>query len=172
MIIKKIIVGTLQENCYLIINDKNVLIVDPGDEFEKIDNKIKDNNLNPIGILITHRHFDHIGALNELINKYSITVCDYQNKIKFPYFVFKIIDTPGHTSDSITYYFEKEKIMFTGDFLFKLSIGRTDLPSGSYDDMLKSIDNIKKYKEDIIIYPGHGEKTSLNIEKMNNEFFQ
>ena len=66
MVVKKIVVGNLEENCYLIIKDKSCIIVDPGDEFHKIDETIKKLSLNVVAVLITHAHFDHIGALEEV----------------------------------------------------------------------------------------------------------
>ena len=61
--------------------------------------------------------------------------------------------------------------MFTGDFLFKETVGRTDLEYGNLNEMKESIKKIKKYDNDIVIYPGHGEKTTLGYEKENNEYF-
>lgn len=77
---------------------------------------------------------------------------------------------PGHTNDSLSYYFYKENIMFTGDFIFAGSIGRTDL-GGNSNDMKNSINKIKKYSDNIKIYPGHGDTTSLIDEKVNNVYF-
>ena len=82
---------------------------------------------------------------------------------------FDVIYTPGHTDDSITFYFEKEKVMFVGDFIFKGSIGRLDF-GGNETDMKNSLKLIKKYPDDIIIYPGHNESTILGLEK-NNYYF-
>ena len=159
MNIKRIVVGYLQENCYILEKNGQVLIIDPGDEFAKIDAQIKGD---VVGIIITHKHFDHVGALNELINKYHVEV----NKYEFKDFNFKVIFTPGHSWDSKTYYFEEDKIMFTGDFIFKGTIGRTDL-GGSDKDMMKSLKMIMTYPDDIVIYPGHGEATNLGVEKQN-----
>lgn len=173
MYIKKLVLGELEENCYILIKDKNCLIVDPGDEFYKIDNYISKNKLKVLRILITHRHSDHIGALNDCIDKYKCEIIDYNSKsiniIKD--FKFKIIKTEGHTDDSITFYFENEKVMFVGDFIFLNSIGRTDLISGNIYKMKESIKKISEYDNDIIIYPGHGLKTTLGHEKKNNPFF-
>ena len=91
---------------------------------------------------------------------------------KIDNFTFEVITTFGHTMDSITYYFREDKIMFTGDFLFYGTIGRCDLPESNYDVMLKSIEKIKKYDDDIVIYPGHGIKTKLGYEKLNNPYFK
>lgn len=173
MKIEKLIVGNYQTNCYILTNNNNCIIIDPGDEFEKIKKSIKEKNV--VAILITHRHFDHIGALKELTKFCNCEVYEYQNleekEYKINDFTFNVIYTKGHTDDSVTFYFEKEKIMFTGDFLFENSIGRTDLPTGNFNEMLKSIELIKNYDDDIIIYPGHGNKTKLGLEKINNYWF-
>ena len=160
MKIKTIKVGYLQTNCYIIIEDKDALVIDPGDEYEKIKQEIKDLNIE--AIIITHRHFDHIGALKYFEN---IKIYDNQNleekNYKIKNFEFQIIKTKGHTEDSISIYFEKEKIMFTGDFIFQNSIGRTDMDTGNMQQMKNSIEKIKKYPKDIKIYPGHGNTTNI-----------
>ena len=73
--------GYLRENCYIIHNDKDALIVDPGSEGKRIINEIEKNKLNVVGILITNYHFDHIGALDELKDKYNCIVVDYKNRV-------------------------------------------------------------------------------------------
>lgn len=171
MRIKIVQVGELDENCYIVEKNNKCLIIDPGSEF----NKIKENiDKEVIGILITHSHYDHVGALKEAKNYYNIKVYEYKNlkegKITIGPFDIEVIYTKGHTNDSVTYYFKEEKIMFTGDFIFKNSIGRTDL-GGNTKDMIESINKIKHYDDSIIIYPGHGEYTTLSSEKENNEFF-
>lgn len=184
MEIIKIVVGDLRENCYLLIKDNNVIVIDPGDEAEKIINKI--GNLKVLAILITHAHFDHVGALDELINKYNTNVyynninneMHYKNlinvkedKYEIEDYKFEVIYTPGHRNDLVTYYFYEDNIMFTGDFLFKDTIGRTDLEYSSIDDMEKSLKKISKYN-DAVIYPGHGSSTFLEYEKKNNDFLR
>lgn len=168
MEIKTVKVGYLQTNCYIIKNN-NIIIIDPGDEYEKIKNEISGNIS---GILITHNHFDHIGALKQFKNT---KIYDYNNLKEQIYniddFKFEVIYTKGHTDDSISFYFEEEKAMFTGDFVFKQSIGRTDLETGSNEEMKKSIEKLKKYPKDITLYPGHGDKTTLEEEIKTNPFF-
>ena len=173
MKIDKVKVGYLETNCYIVSIENECLIIDPGDEIDKIINKI--GNLKPVGIIITHYHFDHIGALNELIKKYNIKVYDYkldEKEYSINNFKFKVIHTKGHDNTCITIYFEKEKIMFVGDFIFKDSIGRVDLDNSDEFDMFKSINKIKKYPNDITLYPGHGEITNLGYEKENNIYFK
>ena len=161
-------VGYLETNCYILSCNNHVLVIDPGDDYNRIVAKIGDRIID--GIIITHNHFDHIGALKYFNN---VDVYDYANidDFKSDYFKFKVIKTPGHTKDSITLYFESEKLMFVEDFIFKDSIGRTDLDSGNDLDMQASIELIKKYPKDIIIYPGHGDKTSLGYEIEHNYYF-
>lgn len=172
MKIKKIVTGSLEENCYILINDNDCLVIDPGDDFYKIKEEIKDLNL--LAILVTHHHFDHVGALSELLNYKNVQIYDYnleEKEHKINKFKFDIIKTPGHTNDSITFYFKEENVMFTGDFVFKGTIGRTDFPTGDMDTMLDSIEKIKKYDKNIILYPGHGDDTTIDYEINNNYFF-
>ena len=167
-------VGYLRCNCYLLSKENEVLIIDPGDEADKIIKLI--GNKKVIGIIITHYHFDHIGAIDELINKYQTKVYDINNLNeginKIDNFNFEVIYTPGHKEDLITIYFKEEKYMFCGDFIFKDSIGRCDLPGGNLNEMIKSIKKIEMYPKDTIIYPGHGPKTTLGYEINNNPYFK
>lgn len=166
-------VGFLKCNCYLINKNNKYLLVDPGDDLPYIEEFIKDKDI--VGILVTHSHFDHVACVEDLVDKYNYKVYDLNNLQeginKIEDFEFEVIKTFGHTMDSVCYYFREDKIMFTGDFLFKGTIGRCDLVNSDYDEMLKSIFKIKKYDDDIIIYPGHGVKSSLRIEKSNNPYF-
>ena len=84
----------------------------------------------------------------------------------------KVLETPGHTRGSITYYFAQSKIMFTGDFLFHTSAGRCDLPSGNNQQMDKSFMKIKEYDPEIKIYPGHGPSSTLEEELKVNPFLR
>lgn len=156
-------VGSLETNCYILTNKNNeVLIIDPGDEFNKIKENI--NGRKVVGMLITHEHFDHIGALEEVKKEYLCNI----NNFNIKDFNFEVVEVPGHRFDSKAFYFEEENIMFTGDFLFKGTFGRIDLPGGSAIDMLNSLRKIKKYPENIIIYPGHGNKTLLNYKEIDS----
>ncbi len=173
MVIEKIVVGSYLENCYILSIGSNCIVVDPGDDYLRIDEKI--NGKNVLAVLITHRHSDHIGALEDIIRKYNPIIYEYKNVQEKNYvidkFSFDVIYTPGHTNDSVTYYFKSEKVMFTGDFVFENSIGRTDLPTGDYNKMVDSINLLKKYPDDITLYPGHGNYTTIGIEKINNYWF-
>lgn len=160
MKIDRVIVGDLETNCYIVSKNNNCIVIDPGDEYNKIKKHIGNKNI--IGVFVTHYHFDHIGALkyfdkNLIYDRYNLEEKEYN----ISDFCFEIIYTPGHKDDSITIYFKKQNIMFTGDFIFKGAIGRTDLPKGDINEMIKSLNKIKSYPKDTIIYPGHGEYTKL-----------
>jgi len=83
----------------------------------------------------------------------------------------KFLFTPGHTPGEICIYLEKENICITGDVLFNESIGRTDLWGGDYDTLIDSIENrLLILPDDVVIYPGHGETSTIGYEKQNNPF--
>jgi len=170
MKIEKVVVGPLEENCYILDIDNKVLVVDPGDEYDKINKKI--NGREVLGILITHKHFDHIGALKQFKN---IKVYSYDNLKEKEYnigpFSFEVIFNPGHSSDSVSYYFKKDNSLLCGDFIFYHNIGRCDLPTGNMNEMLESIEKIKKLPNSTILYPGHGIDTTIKEEKLNNYYF-
>ena len=164
---KVIRVGFLKTNCYILSKDNKEIIIDPGADAKEILNNCND----VIGILITHKHPDHIGALKNILKKTNDPIIEnLEGKKEIGPFKFEIIKTPGHTDDSVTYYFEEDNIMFTGDFLFKDTVGRTDLPTGNINVMNESIEKIKKYP-DCKVMPGHGRETTLNYEKENNIYF-
>ncbi len=170
MNIKTLKVGPLETNCYILTKDNNQLIIDPGDNSKEI---IKNIDKNLIGILLTHRHPDHIGALNTIKEYFNVKVYDKSNLKeginKINNFQFEVIYNPGHTFDSISFLFNKD--LFSGDFIFKDSIGRTDL-GGNRIDMINSITKILNYSTDLIIYPGHGPKTILKNEIEMLDYFK
>ena len=172
MNIVRIINGYLEENCYIIHDGKHALIVDPGSEKEKVINKINELNLKVVGFLITHYHFDHVLILDELNSVYKTKIYDYRSNSKqiINNFNFQIIKNYGHTLDSVSFLFVKEKIMFTGDFLFKETIGNYEIVNENI--MYESLKNIKKLDKSIIIYPGHGDKSSVGYEIDNNPFLR
>lgn len=162
---------------------------------------IDSHRLVPIAILNTHAHPDHIARADDLMNYYNIPFFLHEEEkdfldeffnfglmigfkdfkmpekvnyiksgsFKFDEFVFDIFHTPGHTKGSICVLFDKQLI--SGDTLFCGSIGRTDLPGGSINEMNQSIAVLKELDEDIIVYPGHGEQTTIKNEKENNPYF-
>ncbi len=169
-------VGELNTNCYILYLDNKCLVIDPGDDENFIVGRIKEMGVSLVAVIVTHNHPDHNKCADSIAKIYGVNVYDFNNLFEQEHYInpfkFRVIYTPGHTSDSITLYFKDYDVMFTGDFLFKDDIGRTDLPTGNFQDMIESIRKISEYSDDIIIYPGHGKKTTLGHEKKFNENFR
>ncbi len=84
---------------------------------------------------------------------------------------FKLIATPGHTQGSCCYYFEEANMLISGDTLFEESVGRTDLPTGSMSTLVRSVkDKLFELSDDVVVYPGHGDSTTIGHEKKYNPF--
>ena len=165
------IIPCLQDNySYLIIDESNktASVVDPS-EAKPIINFIEKENINLKYILNTHHHYDHIGGNKDLKKKYNSVVIGYKddasripgidillnnNQIwKADNFEAKIMHIPGHTTGHISFHFFKEKLIFTGDTLFSLGCGK--IFEGTYEDMFRSLNQIKKLPQDTKIYCGH-----------------
>ncbi|MDQ0197308.1 MBL fold metallo-hydrolase [Neobacillus ginsengisoli] len=199
--------GVLQTNCYIIENtDQSCLIFDPGSEGKKLINWLTKRSLKPDAIFLTHAHFDHIGAVDEVRDKYKIPVYIHEEEetwlvdpklngskfftmqnliqarpadfilkkeeaIKLGDFEFFVYETPGHSPGSVSYYFEKEGFVVSGDALFKSSIGRTDLPGGNQSQLLKSIhEKLLFLPEETEVLSGHGPITTIGEEMDSNPF--
>lgn len=169
---EKIVTGLLDENCYVLKKNGTCLVVDPGDDYHKIKDVVGDDKV--LAVLLTHSHFDHIGALRNFLTKRSVKIFKKSSVEEKEYqigdFSFQVIYTPGHSKDSISFYFKEEKLMFVGDFVFKESIGRCDLPGGSEEEMRESLSKIKGYPVDVTLYPGHGDATTLDYEFSHNPY--
>ncbi len=167
MIVKRIVVGSLKENCYVVINEKQeALIIDPGDEVERILDFVGDYSV--VGILVTHFHFDHVGALGQLEQFFSLKA----NCVKEHHFTYETILTPGHTKDSVSFYFPEISAVFVGDFIFERGIGRTDL-GGNEKDMISSLNSfLNRFSDEILLYPGHGNSTTLGQERKFLEYIK
>lgn len=192
MKIKKLTLGAMAANCYIVKKNNQVVIVDPGDNPEIIIDNV--NKEEVLAILLTHGHFDHIGALNSvakvfkcpvfaskqeetLLNNPSMSFYDEKITADITYIDssftigdFNIIlhHTPGHTQGSVMYQIENH--LFTGDTLFDEAIGRIDLPSGSILEMRKSLQYIKQLDPMLIIYPGHNQISSLKKQLKFNPY--
>ena len=170
MEIKKVI----DENCYVLIKNNTAIIIDPGDDYLDIKEAIGENKV--LAVLITHSHFDHIGALRNFLTKRSIKIFKKSSLEEKEYtigdFKFKCIYTPGHSKDSVSFFFEENNCMFVGDFIFKESIGRTDLPGGDNNDMKESLNKLLTFNESITLYPGHDDETTLKYEKEHNPYLK
>ena len=183
-----------QENCYIIFDDKDSIIIDPGDDFDLIDNAITQNELVPSAVLLTHGHFDHVGAVKSLKEKYNIKVYMNSDDLELLSFMrtkdfdidvdiknleeifvgnikIKCIKTPGHSKGSVCYIIDD--FLFSGDTLFAGSIGRCDLPGGSPVALLNTLSTIVvKLDDKFIVLPGHGEKSTIAEEKSRNLYLK
>jgi hydroxyacylglutathione hydrolase len=172
------IIPCLNDNYSYLIKDNQtniVAIIDPS-EFDKCDKKINERHKKLDFILNTHHHFDHIGGNVELKTKYGSKILGYEKdkkripeidillkdgqEFKIGNLDFKTVFIPGHTSGHIAFYFEKEKVIFTGDTLFSLGCGRVF--EGTYKQMFNSLNKIKCLPGDTKVYCGH-EYTKSNL---------
>jgi len=171
MTIHKIVVGALETNCYILHRSPTstqCVIMDPGDEADKILDFIEKNNLKPTKILLTHDHFDHVGALDEIKDYFHVST--YRSLTSIGWLGLKMIKTPGHTPDSVCFVDEKEGVIFSGDTLFRQGIGRTDLEGGDYNQIQESLKKLMQYPDHFKVYPGHGPETTIGEERKANPF--
>lgn len=170
MKIKRVVVGLLKTNCYVLVDKGKAIVIDPGDEMDRIKKAVGLRKI--VGVLLTHNHLDHARLIDEFDPKIVYRFDNLEEKeYKVGPFVFEVIFTPGHTKDSVSFYFREENVLFGGDFVFRLGIGRSDLGDGDYKEILRSVDKIKEYPKDMIIYPGHGTDTTLKYEMKNSLYF-
>ncbi len=203
MIIKRIVVGPLEENTYIIGDkeSKEAIVVDPGDEPDRIMEEIRGSALRVVAIVCTHAHFDHIGAAGDIRKETGAEILLHKNDIEAydlakdqaalwgfsiddlpspDRFVdegdeiaagglkFKVMHTPGHSRGSISLY--GEGIVITGDTMFQGSVGRTDFPGGSIDELRKSFRRLIELPDETRVYSGHGPETTIGREKRENFF--
>ncbi len=197
MDIQTIKVGILQTNCYVLSINEKVIVIDPGAKAERILTAINEREV--IAILLTHAHFDHIGALNELLTHFTCPVylheddepllsnpelnysfpkrfvvdadtIHYTNNLQIGEFKIEVIETPGHTEGSVCLIIENN--LFSGDTLFMQSVGRTDLKTGNPTKMKQSLRKLKALDQNYVVYPGHDEHTTLDQEKKYNIYLK
>lgn len=196
MKIDKYVLGPLATNTYMLSIGNDCLLIDPASKTEKIVSLLGDYNL--LGILLTHGHFDHIKAVDGLYGLYHCPVYLHKDdeelardkksgedfglvaylsvpsihidegKYSIGPFNFEVIYTPGHTKGSVLYCFDDD--IFTGDTLFKCSIGRTDLKGGSESQIRESLRVFSRFNKDYVIHPGHEDETTLSFELMHNPY--
>ena len=200
MEIKRITVGNLEENCYLITEADEAAIIDPGSESEVLLEKIGACGVKLTKILLTHGHFDHIGAVCEIKERTGAKIYMHEGDAKMPFdtelnlgymndekvkpFAVdnylshgdilsightegRVYHTPGHSDGSVCFLFDEN--LFCGDLLFKNSIGRFD--RGNLRAELKSLKFLMDNLDDnVIVYPGHGPKTTVGDERRNNPY--
>ncbi|MDR1614315.1 MAG: MBL fold metallo-hydrolase [Campylobacteraceae bacterium] len=185
--------GVLETNCYIIWLPEGEIIIDPGMDAAEW---VIENVQNPIAIFNTHGHFDHVWSNCELQTKLKIplytpkpdifmllndpfgygmdsSVPDFEVKEDEKFEIggteVEFLHFPGHTPGCSA--IKIDGALFSGDFIFKNSIGRTDFPYSSPKDMKKSILKFLKIKENLKIYPGHGESTTVKAEQKSLPFW-
>jgi hydroxyacylglutathione hydrolase len=209
--VKTFTFNPVQENTYLLYNDQNkAIIIDPGCYFsaeqETLKKFIEDTQLEPVRLLNTHCHLDHVfgnkwvaktwgleleipEGEQEMLKlaplsgeKWGLPFDNYNGPLRFlqeetPVLLgndeLRVILAPGHSPASVCFYSEKQGILIGGDVLFRESIGRTDLPGGDHETLLKSIrEKLFVLPDEVKVYPGHGVPTTIGYEKRNNLFLQ
>jgi len=199
MIIKRLEVGIFAANCYIVGLQGRGMIIDPGSDARAILKEADDAGLNIELIVATHSHIDHIRALSRVKAETRAPFAMYSlgkgtgilgklmstfvrlpppdiplsegQEVKVGNLRFKILHTPGHSPDSIC--LVGEGVVFSGDTLFQLGIGRTDLPGGSYKELMDSLTHkLMTLSDDTKVYPGHGPPTTIENERDYNPFLK
>jgi len=204
--VRSFTVGPVSENCYLAFLDgaDRGVIVDPGDEPERILAAVEALGIDVDAILLTHCHFDHIGAVAPVAKATRAPVycpeievpllTDIMSYVPWPGFgpfesydpehtvtggehlslaglEIDVLFTPGHSPGHVTYAIPDQGALFSGDVLFKGSVGRVDLPGGDWDTLLESIRGlVEGYPEETVVHPGHMAVTTLGAERASNPF--
>ena len=195
MLIKTIPVGQLETNCYVVTDEASLrcAVIDPGDESNTILDYLEDNKLTCRAIMLTHGHYDHVGAADAVAEETGAVIYmnsrdDWGGKsFHLPYRLpeggisyddgdlideaglrFEIIATPGHTPGGVT--IRCERALFTGDTLFRGSCGRVDLDGGDPMEEMLSLKRLCALEGDFEVYPGHMDSTTLERERLFNYY--
>lgn len=185
--------GSYQTNCYLVWNEERAdcVVIDPGDEAQKVLAEAEKLGKRIAAILLTHGHFDHVGAVRNIAAETDCDVYLHSAELTLPKIFtagalycthtyeegdtvevaglrFTVLHTPGHTPGSVC--LVCEKTMFSGDTLFAGSCGRTDLPGGSRSTIAQSLQRLAQLESDYTVCPGHGPFTTLSYEKQTNPY--
>lgn len=212
MIIRQMPLGPIQANCFILgcEETRQAVVIDPGDDCNRILNSLSGDRLTVTHIINTHGHFDHVGANKRLkdvtgadilihrddapmLSQLSATAAAWglaaedspepdrllegDETVTFGSHTLTVIHTPGHSPGGICLYTEYDqggapkKAVFVGDTLFAGSIGRTDLPGGNFDTLIKSIQTkLFSLADDVSVYPGHMGNTTIGVERRSNPF--
>ena len=187
--------GDYQTNCYIIHEEtsKKCCILDPGYDADFILDKLDSLGLTLEAILLTHGHFDHVGAVKELAAETQCDVYIHPEDLSMPpmmtagplYYTktyaegtqlqlagldLSVLHTPGHTPGSVC--LVCENTIFAGDTLFRGSCGRTDLPGGDWATIVKSLKRLAALEGNFWVYSGHGPTTTLRDEKKYNPYMR
>ena len=187
--------GAYQTNCYILREaaSHTCCVIDPGYHAEVVLEKVASLGLTVEAILLTHGHFDHVGAVKEIAAETECKVYLCTEDLAMPpqltngtlFYTdaygegdhlhlagldISVLHTPGHTPGSVSLLVEDA--IFSGDTLFAGSCGRTDLPGGNWGTILKSLRRLREMEGNFRVYPGHGEATTLDEEKKYNPYLR
>ena len=187
--------GLYQTNCYIVHKEgsKTCIVIDPGYDANTILNRAALLGLEIEAILLTHGHFDHVGAVRQIAADTDCRVFLHENELTLPaamtngplYYTdlygtegtahiagldVKVLHTPGHTPGSVCLLMADA--MFSGDTLFAGSMGRCDFPGSNLFDMRKSLRKLRELPGDYRVFPGHAEDTTLEHERKTNPYLR
>ena len=202
MEIKRLVLGYIGVNCYLVSTDKAALVIDPGYESAEAEQFLNQNSQKKRLILLTHAHFDHIGGAESLSQKIGVKIAAGEfdvpdiesgelNRMLFAEIEPFCVDMPLHADEIITVGDLEIKVIFTpghtkggvcyyingvlfsGDTLFCESIGRTDFPGGSFETLKESVKKLyADFDGKTPVLSGHGEETTIEHEKIFNPYIR
>ena len=194
MNVKKLALGAYQTNCYLLFEGDKAVVIDPGYEADTILRALETLGMSLEAILLTHGHFDHVGAVKELVSETDCAVYIHPAELNLPPMItagqlyythtyvegdtispvsgmeLKVLHTPGHTPGSVCLIWKDQ--MFSGDTLFQGSCGRVDLPGGDPRVMMESLRRLASLEAEYHVHPGHGSSTTLSAEKRYNPYLR
>lgn len=193
--------GPLEANCHIVYQGGDAVIFDPSNETERVLDTLAEHKLTLHAIALTHLHADHclgcaalarITKLTPLVGRedweerglllckgmcFGMYLEPFEAEVLEPGEIFwgslrcRVLHTPGHSAGSLCYYFPDLATLITGDLLFYRSVGRTDLPGGDGDALVRSLrDSIYTLPGNVTVYPGHGPETSVAAEASGNMY--
>ena len=197
MTVKSIPAGYIGANCYFLYDEGTLeaAVIDPGDEGDRLVAAAKSLNLNLRYVLLTHGHFDHVGAVNDFRAAYpdaavyihkadapvEATQMFFQafdglnyyaegDKLPFCGSEIAVYETQGHSNGSVCLHFGDD--LFSGDTLFAGTIGRTDFAGGDINKMMRSLGRLAKLPEETRVWPGHEGSSTIARERHTNMFMR
>ena len=212
MNIRRFACNMLEENCYVVSDDTgDCVVIDCGAYFDNeratIVNYIRDNQLNPVHLLVTHGHLDHNFGNNTIYDEFGLkpeasemddnlmralgrqAEVMYSMRLNYDFpevgkhltanetitfgtHKLRVLTTPGHSRGSICFVCDAEKVVFTGDTLFRMSVGRTDFEGGSTQQIIDSLHRLAELPDDMVVLPGHGPQSTIGDEKKFNPYMR